>query len=282
MKRNANRMEPPAKLADAEPDGRAPITVLIADDERLARDRLRAAVHAMPEFTLVSECEDGLRAVQEIEAHCPDLVLLDVEMPGLDGFGVLRKIRAERMPLVIFVTAFDDYAVRAFEARAIDYILKPFENARVREVLERAREQVELKSRSDVIRRIVQIVDDLASAGARQPYATAKRHPARLTVREDDRVRFVPVSDIDWIESDANYVRIHVGSRDFRIRDTLLALADRLDPQQFARIHKSTMVNIDRIAEVQPWFGGDYVAILRDGKQLRVSRTFAPFLLKPR
>ena len=282
MKRNGKRLEPSAGLVNTGHNDRAPITVLIADDERLARDRLRAAVHEMPCFTLVSECEDGLRAVQEIEARRPDLVLLDVEMPGLDGFGVVRKIRADRVPAVIFVTAFDDYAVRAFEARAIDYILKPFENARVRAVLDRAREQIELQSRSDVIRRIAEIVDDLASARGRHFSSAAKQPPVRLTVRENERVTFVAVSDIDWIESDGNYVRIHVGRRDFRIRDSLLALADRLDPQQFARIHKSTMVNIDRIAEVQPWFGGDYVAILRDGKQLRVSRTFAPSLLKSR
>lgn len=262
---------------------RTAITVLIADDEPLARDRLRVAVSAVPDFELVAECDDGLHAVEEIRALTPDLVLLDVEMPGLDGFGVIQRIGAEHMPVIVFVTAFDEYAVRAFEARAIDYVLKPFENDRVRDVLEHAREQIELRCQSDIARRLAHLIADLPSEPVpRRDVGTLERHPARLTVREDERVRFILIADIDWIEGAGNYVKIHIGNREHRIRDSLAALTDRLDPQQFARIHKSTIVNIGRIAEVQPWFGGDYVALLRDGKQLRVSRTFAPALFKSR
>lgn len=275
-------MATPPVPEDVRPSARGALTVLIADDEQLARDRLRAAVTALPDFEVVAECEDGISAVNAIDALTPDLVLLDVEMPGLGGFGVIQRLGPPKMPMVVFVTAFDYYAVKAFESGAIDYILKPFENDRVRDVLARAREHIDLRSQGEVARQLALLLADLSPEDPRPRARNSAEHSKRLTVREDDRFRFIAVAEIDWIESEGNYLRIHIGDREHRVRDSLASLSERLDPQQFARIHKSTMVNIDRIAEVQPWFGGDYVAILRDGKQLRVSRTFAHSLLKSR
>jgi two-component system LytT family response regulator len=250
---------------------RHPLRVLVVDDEPLARDSVRLALAADPDVLVVGECDDGDSAVDAIAALAPDLVFLDVQMPGLDGFQVIERVGAARMPLVVFVTAYDRHALKAFEVHALDYLLKPFDDARLREALARAR-----RDGAGLAERLTALVERMAREGAaRGAYVT------RFVVRRGDRATPVRAEDVDWIEADGNYVVLHVRGAAHRLRTSLGALAAQLDPRRFARIHKSTVVNLDRVRELQPWFGGDYVAILVDGRQLRVSRSFAASVLRP-
>ena len=260
-----------------------PLTAIIIDDEPLARDCIRVALDRVGDVSILAECGDGGTAIAAIERHGPDLVFLDVQMPDVDGFGVVERIGIDNMPAVVFVTAYDAHALRAFEVNALDYVLKPFDDARLAGAVERARERLRLERESDLGRRLEALLTMV-----RAPLSTEDGAPAgtggyisRLTVRSDDRVHLVPVRDVDWFEGAGNYVRLHVGAKDFRIRLSLTALLARLDPAQFIRVHRSTIVNVERIREVQPWFGGDYLIILHGGQQLRVSRTYAPQLLRP-
>lgn len=249
------------------------IRVVIVDDEPLARDAVRLALERAPGVTVVAECGDGEAAVGAIRAHAPDLVFLDVQMPGLDGFGVIERIGADRMPGVVFVTAYDEHALRAFEVHALDYVLKPFDDARFGDVLAHARRRLVEERQGETARALAAVLQEGAGTDG-GPWAR------RIMVEEDERLRFVPVEAIDYLEADANYVRIHAGGDEHRIRSSLSGLLERLDPRQFIRIHRSTAVNVDRIGEIQPWFGGDYLAILRDGRQLRVSRRYRAGLLR--
>lgn len=283
-----------------------PLRVAIVDDEPLARDGLRLALRRVPDVTVVAECEDGVSAVDAIQTMRPDLVFLDVQMPGLDGFEVIDRVGVDRMPAVVFVTAFDVHAIRAFEVHAVDYVLKPFEDKRLRAAVERARSRQE----GELGKQLAQVVrawnagvsylpgaspsdeaeNDAPAAGERvltlhNGNADAGREPgsfiARFTVREDGRIRFVQATDVDYIEADGNYIIMHVGEAKHRVRASLRDVSEQLDPKVFMRVHRSTIVNIHRIREVQPWFGGDYIAILRSGVKLKVSRQRAPHLLRP-
>ena len=269
------------------------LRVLIADDEPLARDCIRLALASEPDVDVVAECCDGDEAVEAIGRLAPDLVFLDVQMPGLDGFGVIERIGAERMPPVVFVTAYDQHALRAFALHATDYVLKPFDDHRFHETLRHARRQLRLARESALGRRLAALMHDytaLADAGpdgARGPVppATTPVPPAgyvtRVLVRHGARSYFVATEDVDWFESAGNYVRVHTGERTELLRATLASLARQLDPAKFARIHRGTIVNLSRVREVHPWFGGDYVATLTDGRELRVSRTYREGLLRP-
>jgi len=265
----------------------APLRVLVVDDEPLARDCVRLAIAGEPDVEVVGECRDGREAVAAIRRLHPDVVFLDVQMPGADGFAVVERVGADRMPAVVFVTAFDAHAIRAFEVHALDYVLKPFENARVVAALARAREHLQSQRDGELARRLSSLLRAHGGAGRRagewDPHGAAQGTPyvSRFTVRDDDRIRFVPAADVDWIEADGNYAVLHVGERTHRIRVALQTLAGELDPGQFVQIHRSTIVAVDRVREIQPWFGGDYIAILRSGKQLRVSRMRASVLLRP-
>jgi two-component system LytT family response regulator len=297
-------------LADATP---AALRVVIVDDEPLARDCMRLALRGAPDVRVVAECKDGPSAVEAIRAHAPDLVFLDVQMPGLDGFGVIERVGPEAMPPVVFVTAYDAHAIRAFEVHALDYVLKPFGDQRLVAALDRARSAIRERRHGELGRRLAEVVrgwyqlspsgapplaaaseggagsapsdDDDAAAGSldaqRDRRATRSSYLTRFAVREDGRVRFVAAADVDWIEADGNYIVLHVGEARHRVRASLRRVAEELDPKLFARIHRSAVVNIDRIREVQPWFGGDYIAILRGGAKLRVSRLRAAQLLRP-
>jgi two-component system, LytTR family, response regulator len=256
---------------------RRPIRVVLVDDEPYARERMRTALDPMPDLEVAAECADGLEAVQAIR-HCrPDLVLLDVQMPGLDGFGVVERVGVERMPAVVFVTAYDRYALRAFEVHALDYVLKPFDGSRLTSAVRRGVEQVRLRRVGNVGRRLAAMLEELpaASESARQPYA------ARILVREREGYGFVETARVDWLEAAGNYLRLHSGDRTWLIRGTLAGIMPSLDPARFVRIHRSTIVNLERVREIQPWVGGDYIAILKDGRQLRVSRTHREDLLRP-
>lgn len=248
------------------------IRALIVDDEPLARDCVRLALEQEHDVTVVGECADGPSAVDAIRAHDPDLVFLDVQMPGLDGFGVIERIGADAMPPVLFVTAYDKHALRAFAVHALDFLLKPFDDARFRDALDHARRRLSEEGRLGMRDALNGLLESRRTG--------SERHARRIMVNEQERIRFVPVDMVDWFEADRNYVLLHCGKEVFRVRMTLTALLTELDPSRFIRVHRSTVLNLDRIREVQPWFGGDYVALLKDDQQVRVSRRFREGLLK--
>jgi two-component system LytT family response regulator len=241
------------------------IRALIVDDEPLAREWVRSAVAEDPELEVLGECGDGFEAAEAIRRLKPDLVFLDVQMPGLDGFGVLEALTPEEIPAVVFVTAFDQYAVRAFEAQAVDYLMKPFSKERVEEAVRRVRELVKGKSLEDFRESISRIVEKIRRD---------RSYPEWVLLKAEGKNVFVKVKDIDWIESSRNNVRIHVGPTIYLLHETTSAIASRLDPKKFLRIHRSAIVNIERIKELHPWFNGDYAVILRDGTQLTLSSSY--------
>ena len=248
-----------------------PVRTLVVDDEPLARAGMRGLLADDPDVALVGECANGREAVAAIRAHAPDLVLLDVQMPEVDGFGVVREIGAAAMPVVVFVTAFDQYALRAFEARALDYLLKPFSDERFHEALARAKEQVRQRRLGALSAQLAAL---LGVAGGAAPATPATPEPTtRLEVRLGGRRMFVAVADIDWIEASDYYVRLHAGGRSHLLRETLQELADRLDPRRFVRVHRSAMVAVDRVAELRTDGAGRHVLLLRDGTRLPVSRS---------
>lgn len=238
---------------------------LIVDDEPLARERIRTLLRKEPDIEVAAECGDGSRAVTAIEKHRPDLVFLDVQMPAADGFDVVEAIGAEQMPAVIFVTAYDKYALRAFDVHALDYLLKPFDRARFRESLERARAQIRRARDGEVSERLLAL---LGSIRAKQ------QHRERLVVREGGRIFFLRAEEIDWIEAAGNYLRLRAGRHSHLIRETMAGIEAQLDPAKFARIHRSTIVNLDRVRELLPGPHGDSTLLLRDGTRLTLSRTF--------
>jgi two-component system LytT family response regulator len=237
------------------------LRVLIVDDEAVARRRIRRLLAGEPDVTIVGECADGASAVRAIAAGRPDLAFLDVQMPELDGFEVVQALAAEDLPALVFVTAFDRYALRAFDVHAIDYLLKPFSGERFRTALARARERVERRESGH----IAALVDDLRAA---------PRYPSRVAVRVTDRVVVVEWRDVDWIAGADNYVNLHVGSKEYLLRDTLASVEQQLDPERFARIHRSAIVQLDRIAQLRAASHGDAALVLRSGATLTLSRTW--------
>jgi len=238
----------------------------------LGRERIRTLLADDPEIEVVGECSDGRQAVAAIERSNPDLVYLDVQMPEMDGFAVLDRIAGERMPAIIFVTAYDRYAVQAFEVHALDYLLKSFDRERFQAALQRAKDQLRHSRDGLWTERLTGLLQDL---DARQKRLT------RLIIRSAGRIFFVRVEEIDWLEAADNYVRIHVNRESHLIRDTLQSLEGRLDPSKFLRIHRSTVVNFDRIKELQPLFHGDYVVRLQDGTELTLTRNYKEKLTGP-
>ena len=242
------------------------IRAIIADDEAPARARLRHLLKQEPDFVLVEECANGRQAVESILREKPDLVLLDMQMPGLSGLEVCEALKkAGTMPLVIFVTAFDQYALKAFEVHAIDYLLKPFDRERFRETLRHARERLRRAPRAEADSRLAALLEQLRSGAERTD---------RLVFKQDGRVVFLRTQSIDWIEADGNYVRLHAGSEAHYFRERLAALEAQLPAAQFMRISRSVIVNLDRIKELQPLFYGDYAVLLRDGSRLNLSRNY--------
>lgn len=237
--------------------------VVIVDDEPLARERIRTLLASEHDVEVVAECGEGRLAVQAIREHRPDLLFLDVQMPGMNGFGVLTALGSTRLPITIFVTAYDRYAIQAFEVNALDYLLKPFSPKRMRSALERARRELERSDGQDVGQRLVTMLADLGGA---------KKYQRQLVVRQAGRIVFVKVEEIDWVEAEGNYVRLHVGATSYLIRETMKAMEVKLDPEQFVRIHRSTIVRADCIKELQPLFHGEHAVILRSGVRLVASR----------
>jgi two-component system LytT family response regulator len=236
--------------------------VLIVDDERLSRRRVRRLLSLEPDCEVAGECANGVEAVSAMERSRPDIVFLDVQMPEMDGFEVARAL-SDVQPLVIFTSAYDEYALRAFEVHAFDYLLKPFDGRRFRESLQRARSRVENDRSGRLERR---------PSNPPEPVPAPRTSPDRIAVRNNGRVVFVKLADIDWIEAADNYVCLHCGRDTHIVRETMNELEARLDPAQFLRVHRSSIVNLDRIRELQPWFRGDYRVILRDGTQLTLTK----------
>lgn len=263
-----------------------PLRVLIVDDERLPRQRLLRLLEEVPNTECVGECANGRSTVEAIESLLPDLVLLDVRMPGMGGLEVARALTGH-VPFVIFVTAFDEYALSAFEVHAIDYLLKPVERERFVAAVERARVLVSSTSAAQRHERLLALLkedaqtDDGTDARSSLGDPTAPPvagdsavFPRRFLVKGDGQMYFVAVDDIDWIEAYGNYVRLHVGKGVHLIRETLGNIERKLDPTRFARVHRSSIVNLDRVARMDLWGAGDYVVLLKDGTKLKLSRWY--------
>jgi len=242
-----------------------PIRALIIDDEPLAREGIKELLNAEADIKVVGECGDGVQAIKAIQTDAPDLIFLDVQMPEIDGFGVLERIAQTKIPVVIFVTAFDEYALRAFDAHALDYLLKPLDPDRFAIALGRAREMIELNNNGGLPKKLAAFLHDLK---------TPTRHLDRIMVKSSDHIYFVKCKTIDWIEANGDYVYLHVRGEKHLVREKMSELEQNLDPHQFARIHRSTIVNIDRIEELRPMFYGEYAVVLNDGRKLTLSRTY--------
>ena len=278
------------------------IRTVVVDDEPLAREGLRVRLAREEDVEIVGEAGDGPSAVEAILSLRPDLVFLDVQIPGFDGFDVVARIASTYLPTIVFVTAYDRYALRAFEVHALDYLLKPIAHRRFQEALRRARHELDRRDResaatadgdrdegeaeslSAVADRLRRLLDDRETAGGdssvRPPVAPdGPRYALRFTVRDGERYVLVRVADVDWAEASANYVRLHVGPKTYQMRTTMSELERQLDPAQFTRIHRSAIVNLDRVREIRPEWHGEYEVALVTGATLRLSRGYRDRLL---
>ena len=239
------------------------LRALIVDDEALARQRIRQLMADESDFEVIGEASNGMEAVTLIESLRPDLVFLDIQMPLLDGFGVIEAIGAEQMPATLFCTAYDAHAVKAFEVHAVDYLLKPFDRDRFKRALAWVRERSSKpRNEPDGFKALL---SELESGQAR---------PDRFLVKTGERWLMVKCTEIQWIDAEGNYVRLHVDGATHMLRHTMAEVLARLDPAQFKRIHRSTIVNLDFVRDLQPWTGGDMTVFLRDGTRLTLSRTY--------
>jgi two-component system LytT family response regulator len=241
------------------------LRTIIADDERLARKKLRILLSSEPGIEIVAECPDGKQTLTALRSHKPDLLLLDVQMPDMDGFGVLRAIPPDEMPVVIFTTAYDQYAVKAFETHALDYLLKPFDRDRLHSAINRARVEF-LRSRD---RETTSRILDFLTQNKPEPHVDR-----RLAFKSGGRVVFLDLDEIDWLSAAANYVTLRVGAESYVLREGIGHISERLDPKKFVRIHRSTIVNVKKIKQVEPVNSGEYIVILKDGKELSCSRGY--------
>lgn len=251
---------------------------MIVDDEPLARGTIRLLLKTDAEIEIVAEAGSGSEAVELIAEHAPDLLFLDIQMPGMNGFDVLEKIDTASIPAIIFVTAFDQYALRAFEVHALDYLLKPFDDARFEKALRQAKAQIEQREINLLSQKLFALLEDnegkrngpptrAAAAQDRSPYLT------RLMIKSASRIFFLKVEEIDWIGAEDYYVKLHVGRKSHLLRETMNEMEAKLDPEKFLRIHRSSIVNLDRVKEMHAHFNGDYVVILHDGTELKLSRS---------
>jgi len=238
--------------------------VMIIDDEPLARRGVRARLRKMPDVKIVGECGDGTSGLEAILKLEPDLIFLDVQMPGMDGFGVLRALPADHLPSVIFLTAHEEHAVRAFEVSALDYLLKPLDDERFEAALNRARKQMDAASKAELAGRMLRLLDQ-----------QNEKYASRFTVRMGSRIQVVPAEDLEWISSAGDYTELHTRSAIHLLRETMNSLEQRLDPSRFARVHRSRIVNLAGILELRSIENREYIVKLRDGSQHRSSRTYA-------
>jgi two-component system, LytTR family, response regulator len=262
------------------------LRVLVADDEAIARAGLCALLTADPDVDVVAECADGAQAVRALRELRPDVAFLDVQMPALDGFAVLRQIESEYVPTIVFVTAYDRYALRAFDAHAVDYLLKPFEDERFHLALARAKERARAAAAAvsapsenvadgsaETLAALTGRLAAFLDATERGGGATAAQYPARLVVREAGSMRFVRTADLVWIEAADYYVKLHARGKVHMLRESMGSLEERLDPATFFRVHRSAIVNLDHVRELQPFGRGEHVVILDDETRLRLANT---------
>ena len=249
------------------------LTAIIADDESLGRDLVRHMLARHPDICVVAECDDGEKALAAIRRHAPHLVFLDIRMPRLDGLSLLQRLESDARPLVILITAYDTYAIRAFDAQVFDYLLKPFDQERFDQTLARARRrllQIEEARLGQSVRHLL--------GGSPSPMTEAPvMKPAleRIVVRESGRVYFVDVAGVEWLEASGNYVALHVaGGKSHLVHDTMAAMEAKLEARIFVRIHRSTIVRVDRVKELLPHFNGEYIVVLKDNVRLKLSRSY--------
>jgi two-component system, LytTR family, response regulator len=238
-------------------------TALIVDDEPLARRSLRKHLKSFPEFSLIGECGDGASAVAAVRRHRPDLLFLDIQMPESDGFQVLAELGKDEMPATIFVTAYERYALQAFEAHALDYLLKPFSEARFRDAVSHARRALESDTRQEQTRQLAALLEQMSKK---------REYLERIPVPCRGRFTFLNVRDVDWIAAEGNYLRLYTGQSSHLLRSSMNEFESKLDPAGFIRIHRSTIVNLRQVREVQPWFRGHHRVIMNGGQALKLSR----------
>jgi two-component system LytT family response regulator len=257
----------------------ATVRTMIVDDEVLARQNVEALLRPDPEITIVAQCSNGPQALEAIRQHRPDLLFLDVQMPGMTGFEVLGKLPVGAMPQVVFVTAYDHFALQAFEVQAVDYVLKPFNRARFAEALARAKAAVRNHNQQDFARRLEEAMSALQKMrdGAGEEVAAAARpheSDARLFIRCDGEIHALAPDDILWVESDGDYVRLHITDKSLFVRMSLHKMLEKLDPAHFVRIHRSTIINLKHMRKASPSLYGEYAVELTNSTRLKVSRTF--------
>ena len=248
------------------------LRVLVVDDEPLARSGIAELAARDAELEVVGQCGDGQSAVQAIRELSPDLVLLDIQMPEMDGFQVIERVGAERMPAVIFITAYDQFALRAFEVHALDYLLKPFDDERFIAALARSKRAIRDNAVGQLSQRLLGLLETAGHPTTTPGSGPAPPFLSRLVVKNGGKVTFVRVDEIDWIEAADYYVRLHVARKSHLLRETMSALEEQLDPARFFRVHRSAIVNLDRLVEIQPYFHGEHVLVLQDGSKLKLSR----------
>jgi two-component system LytT family response regulator len=241
------------------------IRVLIVDDEPLARGMMREMLEGEPGAVIVGECENGVEAAAAVGRHAPDLIFLDVQMPEAGGFEVLETLRQGRAPHVIFVTAYDQYAVRAFEFHALDYLLKPFDRERFEASWRRAKEHILLERNGNLDERILALLEEIKAGPT---------YLERVVIKSSGRVFFLETGEIDWIKAEGNYVSVHSGEKTYLLRESIGNMEARLDPKMFRRVNRSAIVQINKIKEFRPWFHGEYHIILRSGEQVLLSRSY--------
>jgi two-component system LytT family response regulator len=258
------------------------IATIIVDDEALSRRGIEIRLQEAGDFNVVAQCPNGREALAAIQAHKPDLVFLDIQMPGMSGFEVLAQIPHESLPVLVFITAYDQYAIQAFEARAVDYLLKPIDDARFRTALDRVREHVRAKSAANQRDRLVEIIAEITGSGelaldellARGRAAVEVRHPEVLPIRQGRETMRVPVASIQWIDAAGDYMCIHAGGDTHILRGTMKELEELLDPKLFQRVHRSTIVNLRLVKSLRAHMNGEYFLTLDGGHELKLSRTY--------
>lgn len=242
--------------------------VLIVEDEPLARRGIRARLESVPGFILLDDCEDGFAALKSVRRHQPDLLFLDIQMPGMSGFDMLKRLPKSRLPVIIFLTAYDQYALQAFAVHALDYLLKPIDDERFAEAIERARQQLKHRGEDSIEDRLRELLAERLDTKLPSPYVE------RFMVRTGSRITFVNAAEIDWIEAVGDYAGLHVGTKTPLMRETLNALEARLDPEKFVRIHRSAIVQLSRISELRTLPNRELRVRLTNGADLKVSRTY--------
>lgn len=247
------------------------IRTLIVDDEPLARAMLRSFLADDTEMEVIGECGDGYTAVEMIESAAPELVFLDIQMPDLDGFGVLRSLTPDAIPNIAFVTAYDQFALKAFDVHAIDYLLKPFDRERFERTLARAKQQIALQKRGDSNEALLQLLNEQRAHA--QPVQ-------RIFVKSGGKAFFVRPDEISWIEAQGNYVALHIGAKSYLLRQTINAFEKQLDPAKFQRVQRSSIINLDTIREMHPVGRGEYEIVLKDGVTLKLSHTYRESFLR--